>query len=155
MRTSTKTSVSALDAHLGFWLRYVSNQVSGRFQAQLEQQDCSVSEWVAVRTLYNRPAISHAQLIQALGMTKGATSKVLSRLQQRGLVKRTLAEGSNREQLLELTAKGKNLVPRLAALADANDEHFFGNLSAAERGALFTALKKLVAEHNLPGPPVY
>ena len=36
---------------------------------------------------------------------------------------------------LTLTRAGRALVPRLAALADANDEHFFGHLGAAERQA--------------------
>jgi DNA-binding MarR family transcriptional regulator len=145
---------SRLDAHLGFWLRFVSNQVSARFQSVVEEEECSVTEWVALRVLFDQAATSHNTLIEALGMTKGATSKVISRLEARGLVKRVLAEGSNREQLIMLTLTGKKLVPRLAALADENDAYFFKVLSQAERSAFTTALKKLVEVHNLPGPPI-
>ncbi len=66
----------------------------------------SVTEWVPLRTLYDKPGTSHADLIQALGMTKGATSKVVTRLEEQGLVKREMAEGSNREQMIVLTLKG-------------------------------------------------
>jgi DNA-binding MarR family transcriptional regulator len=148
-------AASPLDAHLGFWLRFVSNHVSSRFRLLLESQEgCSVTEWVALRALFDRPGTTHADLIQALGMTKGATSKVVSRLEERGLAKRRLADGSGREQLIVLTRKGMTLVPRLAALADENDAHFFGHLHALEQRALLNALKALVERHELHGPPV-
>lgn len=155
MKATTSTSVpSSLDAHLGFWLRFVSNQVSLRFQGLLETQECSVTDWVALRTLFDRPETSHAELIQGLGMTKGATSKVVRRLEERGLVKRSLAEGSAREQLLGLTAKGRNLVPRLAALADENEVHFFGHLAARERKVLTATFRALATHHGLQSPPL-
>lgn len=143
-----------LEAHLGFWLRYVSNQVSSRFQKMLEDQGTTVTEWVALRTLFDRPETTHAELIQALGMTKGAASKVVSRLEEKGHATRRLAEGSSREQVLALTRQGMALVPKLASLADENDDHFFGHLGRAERRALMTTFKSLVAHHQFEEIPV-
>ena len=149
-RTNT---TSPLEAHLGFWLRFVSNHVSQRFQQLLEAQGVTVTEWVALRTLLKQGEGSHASLIDALGMTKGAASKVISRLEEKGLAQRQWAEGSAREQLLALTAKGKALVPKLARLADENDQHFFGHLPAAERQALVDAMHSLVQHHQLKQIP--
>jgi DNA-binding MarR family transcriptional regulator len=142
-----------LQAHLGFWLRFVSNPVSMRFQQLLEAKDVSVSEWVAMRTLWSRNETTHADLIAAMGMTKGATSKVVSRLEQKGLAKRQRAGGQIREQVLVLTAAGRSLLPLLAALADANDEHFFGHLRANERRALMRTLQALVQHHQMKDLP--
>ncbi len=144
---------SALEAHLGFWLRFVSNHVSLRFAQLLEAQGVSVTEWVALRTLWARPQTRHGELIEALGMTKGAASKVASRLEAKGLARRRLSGDSARDQWLELTAAGKALVPRLAALADANDAHFFGHLPQDERVALTEAMKALVQHHQLKDLP--
>jgi DNA-binding MarR family transcriptional regulator len=145
---------SSLESHLGFWLRSVSNHVSSRFASLLEAQACSVTDWVALRTLFDRPETTHAELIEALGMTKGAASKVVSRLEGKGLAKRKLAAGNGREQLLVLTKKGAGLVPRLAALADENEVHFFAHLDAHERQALMQTFRALVAHHHLQGPPL-
>lgn len=150
---SRSRSPAPLEAHLGFWLRFVSNHVSMRFRQLLEARGVAVTEWVALRTLLNRNGTSHAELIAALGMTKGAASKVISRLEAKGLARRQLAEGRAREQVLVLTPLGKALVPRLAALADANDEHFFGHLPAASRKALMEALQALVKHHQLKDIP--
>lgn len=148
-----ETSSAPLHAHLGFWLRFVSNHVSNRFAGLLAQRDITVTEWVALRTLLDTPT-THAALILALGMTRGAASKVLTRLEQRGLATRQLAEGSARDQVLSLTKKGRALVPALAAMADANEEHFFGHLTRAERRELMNTFQKLVAHHQLTQVPV-
>lgn len=155
MKSQRRTRPPApLEAHLGFWLRFVSNHVSARFLQSLEQKGVSVTEWVALRTLWESPGTNHAGLIQALGMTKGAASKVVSRLEEKGLAERQLADGRAREQSLRLTASGRAMVPQLAALADANDEHFFGHLQADERRSLMDALHGLVQHHQLKEIPV-
>lgn len=154
MPAQPRSSASTLDSHLGFWLRFVSNHVSARFAAMVEAEGASVTEWVALRTLYDRPQATHAELIQALGMTKGAASKVITRLAEKGLARRALAEGSAREQVLQLSAKGRALVPRLAALADENDAHFFGHLAPRERQALMQSFQALAAQHGLSEVPV-
>jgi DNA-binding MarR family transcriptional regulator len=148
-----KTAPSPLEAHLGFWLRFVSNHVSIRFQQLLEEKGVTVTEWVALRTLWSQRETTHATLIQALGMTKGAASKVVSRLEEKGLAERQLVDGRAREQGVGLTAAGKALVPRLAALADANDAHFFGHLTATERQALTQVMQALVQHHQLKDIP--
>lgn len=151
--SKASTPPSPLEAHLGFWLRFVSNHVSSRFQQRLEAKNVTVTEWVALRTLWAQGETSHAQLIQALHMTKGATSKVISRLEEKGLARRQLADGQARAQCLALTPKGRKLVPTLAALADANDEHFFGHLPPAQRQALMQAMQALVQHHQLQEIP--
>lgn len=147
-------TASPLDAHLGFWLRFVSNHVSARFQKLLEAQGATVTEWVALRTLFDRAETSHAELIDALGMTKGAASKIVSRLEEKGLATRQLAAGGGRGQLLTLTDAGRALVPVLAAQADENEAHFFAHLGDAERAALLRAFQALAAHHQLKEIPV-
>ena len=146
--------VSTLDAHIGFWMRFVSNQVSAEFARAVEARGVSVSEWVALRTLYDEPAATHAALTASLGMTKGAVSKVVSRLQDKGLVTRASHAADARAQVLTLTRAGRALVPALARDADANDAHFFGHLSTRQRRDLMALLQQLVSHHQLEQVPV-
>lgn len=154
METSARAAdTSSLHAHLGFWLRFVSNHVSGRFSRLLEEQGSSVTEWVALCALAGQPRTTHAALIAALGMTKGAASKVVTRLEEKGLARRQAVEGSARGQVLSLTRRGRDLLPRLAALADANEEHFFGHLERREREALMKSFQRLVRHHGFTSVP--
>lgn len=145
---------SSLEDHLGFWLRFVSNHVSLRFQKLLENESVTVTEWVTLRTLWNESESSHATLIEALGMTKGAASKVINRLEEKGLAERKLVDGRAREQKLSLTIKGKMLVPRLAQLADENEDYFFAHMSQSEQNVLIDTLKSLVKHHQLKEFPM-
>ena len=145
--------VSELEDHLGFWLRYVSNHVSESFVARLDAHGVSGTEWVALRALYGQSVTTHSSLIEVLGMTKGAASKVLTRLEGKGLARRRPVEADGREQLLELTAKGTRLVPTLAALADENDSQFFGHLSRQEKNALIAQMKDIVSRQMLKQVP--
>lgn len=146
--------VSALEDHVGFWLRFVSNHVSDEFGKLVEQNGVSVSEWVALREMYRHEQSSAADLMQALGMTKGAVSKIVTRLQSKGLAARAPSGFDKRAQQLVLTAQGRALVPVLAGLADRNDQRFFGTLSAAQRDALVGIMRQVVQEQQLRQVPV-
>ena len=150
---SQSAPASPLDAHLGYWLRAVSNQVSGRFRQSVEDCGVSVSEWVALRSLYGIASATPLSLMQALGMTKGAISKIIGRLEAKGLAHRSTDAADKRAQHIALTPAGRALVPRLAALADANDAYFFGVLSEEARATLSQTLRHLVQVHGLTQVP--
>jgi len=153
-RDGSPHPVSGLTDHLGYWLRFVSNAVSHGFRQKVEANGVTVSEWVVLRQLYDGRAASAGELMDALGMTQGAISKLISRLQSRGLVRRAVVEEDRRRQLIELTAEGSALVPVLASLADRNDEEFFGALSAEVRGQVLAAMREIVRLHRLKEVPV-
>jgi DNA-binding MarR family transcriptional regulator len=153
MKKKIPSEASTLENHIGFWLRFVSNRVSGRFENLLAAHDVKVAEWVALRVLYQRKHTTHAELIDALGMTKGAASKIITKLESKGLAERSPSKDSAREQELSLTKAGNELVPILAAVADENDAHFFGHLSENQRQGLMNLMKDLVSHHQLKQIP--
>ena len=147
-------AVNSVEAHVGFWMRFVSNHVSARFAKSLEALGFTVAEWVTLRTLYGDDGGTYGELIRVLGVTKGAASKVMSKLERKGLVERHMAENSAKEQVLILTSAGRKVVPELAALADENDRFFFGHLYKSERADLIKLMKELVDHHQLKQVPV-
>jgi DNA-binding MarR family transcriptional regulator len=145
---------SPLDAHLGFWLRFVSNQVSHAFSVKVAARDVTVAEWVMLRQLFDEQALSPSVLAERMGMTRGAISKLADRLLGKALIARTDSDRDGRAHTLALTAVGRGLVPALAALADANDKEFFGHLDSPTRATIETAMKEIVRRHALKGVPV-
>lgn len=147
-------STSDLEAHLGYWLRFVSNHVSQAFSTKLAAREVIVVEWVVLRELFGREGVAPSDLANRLGMTRGGMTKLADRLESRGLVTRVAGLQDRRYQTLKLTTEGKALVPRLAALADQNEMEFFGHLTAAKRSALRDILTELVAHHGLRTVPI-
>lgn len=144
---------SDLHAHLGYWLRMVSNAVSHSFARRVEAQGVTVAEWVFLRMLYDVETIAPSLLAARMGMTKGAISKLADRLLAKELVARRPNPDDGRAHELFLEPAGRALVPRLAELADRNDAEFFDLLTQDERRQLEMLLRKIVAERELNAMP--
>jgi len=144
---------SGIEAHLGYWLRTVSNAVSQSFARKVEAEGVTVAEWVLLRVLYDAERIGPSLLAERIGMTKGAISKLADRLIQKDLVARNADPDDRRAHTLALKPSGRALVPKLAAQADQNDEAFFGVLAAKERDQLERLLRKIVSARELKTMP--
>lgn len=143
-----------LEAHLGYWLRLVSNHVSHAFARKLAARGVTVAEWVVLRDLSVHAPAAPNELASRLRLTRGAISKLADRLEAKRLATRTPSMDDRRYQALTLTRAGRALVPALSALADRNDRDFFGHLPPAERATLEQAMKGLVRRHDMRGVPI-
>lgn len=146
--------ISELTAHLGYWLRMVSNQVSLAFAKKLEAKDVTVAEWVVMRELYDVETLAPSRLAEHMGMTRGAISKLADRLIAKALIAREASPDDGRAQTLALTAEGRLLVPELAALADANDAEYFGHLQQSERQMVEDMLKAIAERRDIRTVPI-
>lgn len=155
MAKTVKLEASHLKSHLGYHLRIVSNAVSHSFARKLAVSEVTVAEWVILREMYSGDDKSSPSVVAELtGLTRGAVSKLIDRLLHKGLVTRTESTGDRRYQEIKLTANAIKLVPKLAKLADENDESFFSILSKSEQKDLMNTLKKLAELHKLNTNPI-
>jgi DNA-binding MarR family transcriptional regulator len=145
--TTTTRQLSQLQSHLGYWLRRVSNAVSGTFARALQEKQTSVAEWVLLRELHERGQTAPGELADSLGLTRGAVSKIVDKLDAKGWIQTDAKAGDSRFRLLSLTKAGRRSLPVLAEIADQNDARYFDCLSAKEKNVLRGLLIKLV-EHN-------
>jgi DNA-binding MarR family transcriptional regulator len=150
----TTKSLSPLTAHIGYWLRLVSNHVSHQFRLKVEGHGVTVAEWVVLRELLDLGQVNPSQIADALGMTRGAISKLVERLVVKKLIHRSSSNADRRFQSISLTAAGRKLVPVLARLADRNDNEFFSHLSPEERKHLTESLQEIVRRHHLQVVPI-
>lgn len=151
-----EVQMSVLTDHTGYWLRMISNQVSLAFAKKLESRGVTVAEWVVLREMFNKDhtKISPSDVARLTGQTRGAISKLISRLLEKDLVIRTESIKDKRFQDIKLTVKAKKLLPKLALAADQNDEIFFSALSKTEHKQLKLILKKLAKAHKLYISPI-
>lgn len=154
METEGRAQASQLETHLGYWLRRVSNAVSGGFARSLQARQTSVAEWVLLRHLHDRKQATPGELAETLTMTRGAISKIIDKLQAKEWIRSRIKPEDNRVQLLSLTAAGRRVVPELAEIADHNDDQFFAVLNTRERHMLRDLLIKLANHHQIRDVPV-
>jgi DNA-binding MarR family transcriptional regulator len=152
-KSAARQPIPTLESHLGYKLRRVSNAVSGEFARALQARQTSVAEWVLMRELYERERATPGDLAEALGMTRGAISKVVDKLEAKVWVLTQTKDGDNRARLLFLTREGRRHMPVLGKIADENDAHFFACLNKSERRALSDLLAKLAEHHQIHDVP--
>lgn len=154
MTKAQRPRPSQLKDHIGLWMRLISNSVSLSFAQKLNASGVTVAEWVVLREMYdNQDETTPSNVAELTGLTRGAISKLISRLLEKSLVTRKESAGDRRYQDIKLTAKAISLVPRLAQLADENDEEYFSSLSKTERNQLMSLLKKLAEQHQIKTLP--
>ncbi|MEK6555623.1 MAG: MarR family winged helix-turn-helix transcriptional regulator [Bdellovibrionota bacterium] len=155
MAKTVKLEASHLKSHLGYHLRVVSNAVSHSFARKLAASEVTVAEWVILREMYSGDdKTSPSAVAELTGLTRGAISKLIDRLLHKGLVTRTESSSDRRYQEINLTTNAIKLVPKLAKIADENDENFFSVLSPSEQKNLMSILVKLTDLHKLNTNPI-
>ena len=153
-KMKSKNKISTLTDHLGYWLRFVSNHVSHTFAQKLMRCDVTVAEWVVLRELHESAAVAPSDLAERLGLTRGAVSKLIDRLEAKMLVMRTVSQDDKRYQSVALSSAGTALVPDLCAIADENDATFFGHLSPAEREGMTVILREIIRRQGVKTIPM-
>jgi DNA-binding MarR family transcriptional regulator len=148
-----QAELSSIESHLGYWLRYVSNHVSHAFALKLAGVGITVAEWVVLRELYDSESAPSA-LANRLGLTRGAISKLADRLIAKDMIVRRSNASDRRFQSLALTRKGRAVTPKLAALADENDQEFFADLDIETRDTITGAMKAIVRRKGLRAAPI-
>jgi DNA-binding MarR family transcriptional regulator len=149
-----KQALRPMEAHLGYWLRLVSNHVSQAIARKVESYGVTVAEWVVLRELFEKDDVAPSALAARLGVTRGAVSKLAERLAAKSLIAIEAGETDRRTQALTLKPAGRKLVPLLYVLADRNDAEFFGHLGAAERESLAAMLQGIAQKRKLRAVPL-
>src|SRR3989339_635372 len=96
---------------LGIWNRRVQNALAKEVDLPVHQLEC-------VLLLYLDHPESAGSLAEKMGIQKSSLSKLLSALQERGLIERALGESDRRTERLTLTEAGLAMVGRIRAGAN-------------------------------------
>ncbi len=90
-------------------------------------------------------ASTAAELCKLLIYDPGAMTRLLDRLEKKGVLRRVRAKGDRRTLRLELTAEGKRLYPRILEALVEVFNHLLRGFSKSEVRQLEDMLKRMVA----------
>jgi DNA-binding MarR family transcriptional regulator len=96
-------------AHIGRARRTIVEAID----EELAPLDISHAQWIVVMLLGDGAASTAAELCKILIYDPGAMTRLLDRLEKKGVLRRMRAAGDRRAVRLELTADGSKLYPRI------------------------------------------
>ena len=127
---------------LGFWNHRVQNALAKEVNLPVYQLECAL-------LLYLDHPDSAGSLAEKLGIRKSSLSKLLSALQERGLIERALGETDRRTERLTLTDAGIALVEQVQSRAEEIAIALL-ELLPEERRAQFISCVGMITSNWLP-----
>lgn len=113
---------------------------------ELAKFDISAPQFIVLASLANREADSPSSLCKTISYDPGAMTRMIDRLEQKGLIRRVPHPEDRRATNLELTVAGRVLFPQLVATKEIVQERFLRGFSKDEIATLESFLTRLI--HN-------
>jgi len=129
-------------------IRRVMQEHTANWQQRLPE--LTKPQYAVLWAVHEKPGIEQAQLGQRAAIDKATLASLLLRMEQRGLIRRTVDATDRRRRLLELTEEGKRTLRRSIPIADAVDSQLLSRLTPEERGELHRLLGKLASTADEP-----
>jgi MarR family transcriptional regulator, multiple antibiotic resistance protein MarR len=131
----------AVGALIGLARKTMINKID----VELAPFDVSAAQWLVVLLVGENAVASASGLCDTLAYDPGAMTRLLDRLERKGIVRRVRSPEDRRTIQLELTESGKALYPKIiAAIADVNNGLLRG-FSRKEVGQLEDFLRRMLA----------
>jgi len=131
----------AIGAHIGRARRTIVEAID----QELAPLDISHAQWIVVMLLGDGAAATAAELCKILIYDPGAMTRLLDRLEKKGVLRRARIKGDRRAVRLELTAEGAKLYPRIVEALVQVFNHLLRGFSSSEVRQLEQLLGRMVA----------
>jgi MarR family transcriptional regulator, multiple antibiotic resistance protein MarR len=116
-----------------------------KIDAELEPLDVSAAQWIVVLLVGEKAASSATGLCELLTYDPGAMTRLIDRLESKGILQRVRVPDDRRTIQLELTDSGKALYPKiLSAMVDVSNRLLRG-FSRSEVTDLEGYLRRMLA----------
>jgi DNA-binding MarR family transcriptional regulator len=112
--------------------------------AQLERFGLSAMQFTVLKHLAEGAARTAADLCRFIHHDTGAMTRILDRLEQKGLLRRERCREDRRVIFLRITATGRAQLPRLRSVASGVLEAHLAGFSQAEIDALRAYLERMI-----------
>ncbi len=130
---------------VGAYIGRARRAIVEAIDAKLAPLDISHAQWIVVLMLGDGVASTAAELCKILIYDPGAMTRLIDRLEKKGVLRRVRAKTDRRTVRLELTAEGRKLYPKiLAALVEVFNRLLHG-FSKSEVHVLTQLLQRMLA----------
>jgi MarR family transcriptional regulator, multiple antibiotic resistance protein MarR len=116
-----------------------------KIDSELAPFDVSAAQWIVVLLVGEKAVSSASELCELLTYDPGAMTRLLDRLERKGILRRLRLPKDRRTMQLELTASGRALHPKiLAAMVDVSNRLLRG-FSRSEVSQFEGYLRRMLA----------
>jgi MarR family transcriptional regulator, multiple antibiotic resistance protein MarR len=134
-----------MDESLGYLLTQVRGRMVAAIDAELAPLDITWAQWGILLQIANGKAETAAELCRNTGCDTGSTTRMLDRLEQKGLLRRERSTEDRRIVHLRLTEAGKELYPQLPEIALKVLNRHLNGFTRSELELFKSFLRRMIA----------
>jgi len=142
----------ATDSSYGYLLRRLYASMQRHFEKRMQPLDLTAMQWGPLLLMAEGRGNTAAELARGMDIDTGAMTRMLDRLQAKGLVARARSASDRRVVQLELTPEGLKVASQIPhQLADVLNLHL-RDFKADELHLLMGFLQRMIANGAMRGP---
>lgn len=140
-----------------------AHQIAGAIFVQHIGKEVTPIQYAVLRMVHEKPRIDQVGLARSIALDTSTAAAVAARLEEKGLLQRTVAENNRRQLQLLLTKEGEQVLQQLVSDVHFMREQLLSALEPDEREQFMALLRKFVRLNNdqsrspleagLPRPP--
>ncbi len=130
--------------HIGGWVGGLAAAFRKSLDLELAPYGVTASQWPILSLCYSGKSDTPSDLARVLPIDAAAVTRLLDRLEAKGLICREPHPNDRRSVRVELTKRGRALVPKLRPLIDKNNSKFLEGLSKTELSLISSLFPKLL-----------
>ena len=131
---------------VGYLMRQILNRVGHEIERQLAHTDLTNAQWIPLFKLYSGQVSTVAELARGCNLDAGAMTRMLDRLEAKGLCKRVRSETDRRVVHIELTAAGRQAASDIPEILSGVQNAHLSGFNAEEFETLRDYLRRIL--HN-------
>lgn len=134
----------SIQEDLGYWVGSLASFLRKSLDRQLAPFEVTSAQWAILEVCFRGEANSPSALARVIPVDTAAISRQLDKLKEKGLIRRRRLTSDRRSIRVELTEEGRELVPKLAPLVQANNSKFLEGITKDEQAALSAIIQKML-----------
>ena len=143
-RDERRVDLSWLRTVAGFSLRMLDLRMMKSYSERIAETGLTPASATVVLVLDGNPGVSLGKLADALLIKRPNMTKLIKRLETRGLIRRRAAADDKRSISVVLTAAGQRQAKKLRVLQDVQDNFALAALSHSERFQLMMLISRIL-----------
>lgn len=146
MGTARKNTIDMLSTgELGFLVSAVRSAIWDSVDAELKPLDLSPAQFVVFNSIALGKGRTIGEFCRLLGYDSGAMTRLLDRMEKKGLIRRVTNPEDRRSYLIELTAESRAMFPQARRRVEAVFRRLLTGFSNVQAEAFKRSLEQVLA----------
>lgn len=131
------------DKYIGRYISQIHRKGAAYISKGLSDYGIGYGQFMFLIQLYRGDGISQEELAEKLNIDKGTTARAVKKLEEKGLLIRSIDEEDKRAYKIYVTDSGVEIKDKIFSVVKGWEKNLTSNLTSEEKGNIIKLLEKI------------